>query len=42
MIGRLEHNWKEQIQAFIQRIRYWQDECPGVTEAITMLEEQLV
>ena len=38
---RLQPDWREQIEAFIQRSRYWEAECPGVTESIELLRGQL-
>ena len=35
---RIEPDWEQQIQVCIQRMRYWQDECPGITETIHILE----
>lgn len=38
--GHLDHSWSNQINVWARRMRYWQDECPGVREAIRIVDEE--
>ena len=37
----LEHDWREQLSNSVEHLRYWQDECTGVREAIEILQVQM-
>jgi hypothetical protein len=39
--SQLEHDWKEQVQGAMNRMQYWQDECPGIREAVEMVGQLL-